>query len=157
MRKIGVLIRNLALNNQAYDLFKVVERLNKEDRHDINLNVFVVELDNRKIFLRCPIFSMSEIYGFNGECISIGSEMLEFSLNNLSCSTNHLYIPEMEWLHSNNYSYQNLFEKYNSELIKDIYMDSEMYAEFFENNFNRKVKVANSFEDIVWKILTNKK
>jgi len=126
----------------------------RDDKHLVNINIFCVDLTKRNIFTRCPLFSIGELFGFDGTCISIGSDMFSYSLNNLAGKEHYLYIPDMEWMTEALYLYKDKMDIYHNEHLKEIFMDSNTYRNYFINNFNREPQLVDSFGDILCK-LTN--
>lgn len=152
MQKIGIIVKDLSLTNDSYEIFRGIERLYTENKHLVNINIFCVDLTKRNIFTRCPVFSIGELFGFDGVSVSVGSDMLSYSLNNLACEEHYLYISDMEWLTGNYYLYGDKMEMYHSKHLKEIFMDSNTYMNYFINNFNRTPEKVDDFGDILCKL-----
>jgi hypothetical protein len=154
MQKIGIIVKDLSLTNNTYEIFKGIEKMYRDDKHLVNINIFCVDLTKRNIFTRCPVFSIGELFGFDGTCISIGSDMFSYSLNNLAGKEHYLYISDMEWVANGYFRYDDKMNIYHDKHLKDIFMDSDTYIRYFTNNFNRIPQKVDSFGDILCK-LTN--
>ena len=154
MQKIGIVVKDLALTNDTYDIFKGIESLYRDNKHLVSINIFCLDVTKRNIFTRCPVFSIGDLFGFDGICISVGSEMLSYSLNNLACKEHYLFIGDMEWMKGVHYNYAKVRDVYHDKHLKEIFMDSDTYIKYFKNNFNRTPTKINEFGDILCK-LTN--
>lgn len=118
LKKFGFLINKIDNSPLSKNLINCINILSLQPYIDII--IFRVEQTPMKIWPNCSIMNVSEVWGYDGICISTDIKTTEILIEAACPKEKYFYIWNLEWLYDSDVIYNKYNKIYNNKDIKLI-------------------------------------